>query len=221
MAIHSDNCLVLVKRFCRRQRQQTLSPEEERENIQTLLDRINAGTADRRLIPYLNRLTATAPACNPNPHLSPRNSSDSRTTRLLYESLIAGTNTPQSLPYLFRALRSIYSERADTPKFVSKPEVVREECESENGPDQCGHINTRTTYYKVYATHYHYDRFRPLAQKAAERLYWLAEQGLIGGENVTRVIEHAASQIDLGVDIVSKEDGRYDRYEVEGDAGYW
>jgi len=218
MAIEDDSCLALVKYFCRRRR--ALSPGEERTIIETLQSRINAGTADRRVIGYLNRLTDTAPPCGPNRHGSPLNPNQAGSMRQLYQSLITGAETTQSIPYLFAALRSTYSERADTPKFVSEPEFIREENESETGPDQCGHINTRTTFYKVYATHAHYDRVRPLAQKAAERLHWMAEQGMIAPENVTRAIEHAAGQIDLDVDIVSRENTECDRCEIEGDSGY-
>ena len=221
MVSHDDNCLTLVKRVCRAQARQTLSSEEQNGIIQVLLDRINAGIADRRLIPYLNRLTATEPVCGPDSHISPLRGRVAATVRRLYEALIAGAETPQSLPYLLRALRSTYSERKSEPKFVSKPEVVREESEPETGPDQCGHLNNRATYYKVYATYHHYDRIRPLAEKAAERLHALAEEGFISADNVARAIDHVAGQIRLDDDVVTRENREYDRYEIEGDRGYW
>jgi hypothetical protein len=125
MTRHSDDSLTLVKRFCRAQRRQTLSSEEENGIIQVLRDRINAGTADRRLIPYLNRLTATAPVCGPDAHISPLRGRVAEAVCRLYEALIADAETPHSLPYLLRALRSTYSERKSDSKFVSKPEMVR------------------------------------------------------------------------------------------------
>lgn len=216
-----DDSLALLKRFLRQSCRQTTPSQKQADILATLKDRINAGTADRRLIPYLNRLTAFQDRTESRSRFPFRAGADIGAVLGLYESLIAEACTRQSIPYLLAALRSTYRERAGEAKFVSVPEFVREYSESETGPDWCGHINTRTTYYRVYAQYHHYDRIRPLAQRAAERLYGMAEEGLISPESVQRAIDHAESLINPEVAVECCESTEYDREEIEGDRGYW
>lgn len=219
-------CISLVKTYHRNAMKGTLAKDQALQIQQTLIDRINTGTADRKLFLFLNRLTNSTIIrryvdFRKKQHFSPEKL---EAIFQLYECLIEAADSLESVPYLLHALQSTCSTRTNRLKYQFRRKLLSEHTEEESGPDQCGHINQRFYHYKEYLVESHYMLRRPLVEKARERLGWIVNRMAGHRQHIYDALQQSRNQErrgEFGVEVKEETLTELDHVDIIGDSGYW
>ena len=221
------DCISLVKEYQRAARAGRLTHEENMRIQGILQERVSNGTAHQRLVPFLNRLTKNVKASGSvvcgDRYISPGELKD---LYLLYEHIIDSAKTPESASYLILSLQSKSAVRGEV-KYEFQGKLLSEDTEVENGPDQCGHINTRYYHYRTYGVERHYHLRRPLVERARRQLVDIlnhlptrseAKSAIYRALDESREFERNGG---FGVEIAHEEIRSFHGVDYVGDHGYW
>lgn len=218
----SFNDIKLLKRFYRRSRKGQSTLEETDALVRDMLQRINAGSAELEIIPFLNKFT-TGTITKKEYRQRVRKKDN---ILYLYHTLLSHASTPEAMHYLFPVLSNSLRMTTDDPFEEREPEfeIVREVDDSAPAIDQCGHSGIPYLVYKVHYAKFYRPIRRPLVGLARGRIFSIARKlpdADFRREILTRLDQNIRAREPEFETYRNEKRREFLREEWDGDSGYW